>query len=52
VSHAKNRSKKRIFPNLQRVNVKIVGQTFSVMVCTRCLKSGRIEKAATTKTVL
>ncbi|MBN2693129.1 50S ribosomal protein L28 [bacterium] len=52
VSHANNKSKKRVFPNLQRVDAKIFGQTFSIMVCTRCLKSGRIEKAATTKTVL
>ena len=35
---------RRFRPNLQRVRAVVDGQTRRVKVCTRCLKSGRIQK--------
>lgn len=45
VSHAKNRTKKEIFPNLQRMRVVIDGRKQRAYVCTRCLRSGHVQKA-------
>jgi large subunit ribosomal protein L28 len=46
VSHAKNRSKKIFFPNVQTVRVVINGGTKRMRVCTRCLRSGMVKKAS------
>lgn len=46
VSHAHNKSKRRWYPNLQTVRVRMGGQTKKIKVCTRCLRSGLIEKYA------
>ena len=46
VSHANNRTKKIVLPNLQVVRAKVGGGTRRVKVCTRCLRSNRVEKAA------
>ena len=46
VSHANNKTKKRTLPNLQRVHAVVGGQRVHVRVCTRCLKAGKIVKAA------
>lgn len=46
VSHANNKTKKRSLPNLQRVKVKLNGGVRHLHVCTRCIKAGKIEKAA------
>lgn len=45
VSHANNRSKRRFMPNLQRVRVIEKGHPVRVLVCTRCLKAGKVRKA-------
>ena len=45
VSHANNRTKKIVLPNLQVVRAKVGGSTRRVKVCTRCLRSNRVEKA-------
>ncbi|MCX5913158.1 MAG: 50S ribosomal protein L28 [Deltaproteobacteria bacterium] len=45
VSHANNRSKRRWFPNLQRVRAIQGGTTRRIRVCTRCLRSGSVVKA-------
>ncbi len=45
VSHANNRTKRQIFPNLQRVKVALGGGTKKTYVCTRCLRSGLVRKA-------
>jgi large subunit ribosomal protein L28 len=46
VSHAHNVTSRRFLPNLQRVRVRIPGGgSRRLRVCTRCLRSGRIEKA-------
>ena len=47
VSHANNKTKKRTLPNLQRVRVVLPsGEHTHLKVCTRCLKAGKISKAA------
>jgi len=46
VSHAHNVTPRRYRPNLQRVRTRIPGGgARRVRVCTRCLRSGRVEKA-------
>ena len=46
VSHANNKTKRRLFPNLQVVHAQVKGASRRVKVCTRCLRSGKIQKAA------
>ena len=46
VSHANNKTKRWWYPNLQRVRAKVEGATKRIKVCTRCLRSGAIVKAA------
>jgi len=46
VSHANNKTKKRTLPNLQRVRAKVDGSVKHIRVCTRCLKAGKVTKAA------
>ena len=46
VSHANNRTKRRWYPNLQTVRVLVKGSPRRVQACTRCIRSGRIEKAS------
>lgn len=45
VSHANNRTKRKIFPNLQRVKVLLEGRPRRAYVCTRCLRTGLVKKA-------
>ena len=46
VSHANNKTKRRWLPNLQRVRAKVAGSVKRLRVCTRCIRSGKIVKAA------
>lgn len=46
VSHANNKSKRRWLPNLQNVRAKFGATVRRVRVCTNCLKSGKVTKAA------
>jgi large subunit ribosomal protein L28 len=46
VSHANNKTKKRTLPNLQRVHAVVDGSHTHLRVCTRCLKAGKVTKAA------
>ena len=46
VSHANNRTKRRFEPNLQPVRAVVNGATRRLQVCTRCLKAGKVVKAA------
>lgn len=46
VSHANNRTKRRFEPNLQNVRALVKGAAKRIRVCTRCLKSGKVLKAA------
>ena len=46
VSHANNKTKRTWQPNLQRVRAKVRGATERLLVCTRCLRSGKVLKAS------
>jgi len=46
ISHAHNVSSRRWMPNLQRVRVKLGTKVQRMNVCTRCLRSGKVKKAA------
>jgi large subunit ribosomal protein L28 len=46
VSHANNKTQRTWQPNLQRVKAKLGGTVRRILVCTRCLRSGRVQKAA------
>ena len=46
VSHANNKSRRRWLPNLQKVRAVVNGATKTLRVCTGCIKSGKIIKAA------
>ena len=46
VSHANNRTRRRWEPNLQHVRAKIGGGVKRILACTRCIRSGKVLKAA------
>ena len=46
VSHAHNVSPRRWLPNLQRVRAVVEGTVRRINVCTRCIRSGKVQKAA------
>ena len=45
VSHANNKTKRVFRPNLQIVRALLNGTARRIRVCTRCLRSGLIQKA-------
>jgi large subunit ribosomal protein L28 len=46
VSHAHNVHPRRFVPNLQTVKAMVHGGVRRIRVCTRCLRSGKVTKAA------
>ena len=46
VSHAHNVTKRRFNPNLQNVRALKDGKKKKMVVCTKCIKSGRVVKAS------
>ena len=46
VSHANNKTKTFKHPNLQSVRALFEGKVQKISVCTRCLRSGKVTKAA------
>lgn len=44
VSHAHKASKRRFYPNVHKTKVAIDGAVQSIYVCTRCLRSGKVNK--------
>jgi len=46
VSHAHNITRRRFLPNLQKIRAVVAGQAKQVRICTRCLRSGKVQKAA------
>ena len=47
VSHAHNKTRRRWLPNLQSIRVAAAGGNSKRMrVCTRCIRSGAVEKPA------
>ena len=45
VSHANNITKRVWNPNLQRVRALVDGRVKNLDACTRCLRSGKVQKA-------
>ena len=45
VSHANNRTRREFRPNLIIVRAKVNGTSKRMKICTRCLRSGKVEKA-------
>lgn len=45
ISHAHNVTSRRWLPNLQRIRVMVGGAAKRMRVCTRCIRSGAIQKA-------
>ena len=46
ISHAHNVTARRFEPNLQRVKAVVNGGVRRIRVCTRCLRSNKVVKAA------
>jgi large subunit ribosomal protein L28 len=44
ISHAHNVTNRRWTPNIQRVKVRLEGKVRRIRICTRCLRSGKVEK--------
>jgi len=44
VSHAHNKSKKTWKPNIQKVRTVVNGTSRKIYVCTRCIRSGNVQK--------
>ncbi|HBC92449.1 MAG TPA: 50S ribosomal protein L28 [Pelotomaculum sp.] len=45
MSHSHIRTKRTWMPNLQRVKAIVDGSPRRILVCTRCLRSGKIQRA-------
>ncbi|KPK70949.1 50S ribosomal protein L28 [candidate division WOR_3 bacterium SM23_60] len=45
ISHAHNVTKRKFKPNLQRIRVKVDGKIRRLLVCTQCVRSGKVKKA-------
>jgi large subunit ribosomal protein L28 len=46
ISHAHNLTNRRWNPNLQRMRVQTSGGAKRIKICTRCLRSGKVQKAS------
>jgi large subunit ribosomal protein L28 len=46
ISHANNTRRRRWLPNLRRVRAVVKGARKQLRVCTACIRSGRVTKAA------
>jgi large subunit ribosomal protein L28 len=46
ISHAHNLTRRRWMPNLQEVRANVNGRNKRLTVCTNCLKSNKVVKAA------
>ncbi|MBF0558547.1 MAG: 50S ribosomal protein L28 [Nitrospirae bacterium] len=44
VSHANNRTKRTLMPNIQRIKIVTDGGNKRTYVCTRCIRSGKVVK--------
>ena len=45
ISHSTRHTKRTWNPNLKKVKALIDGSPKRIMVCTRCLRSGKVERA-------
>jgi len=48
VSHAHNLTRRRWKPNIQKVRAVVNGTVRRMRICTKCLKSGKVQKPALT----
>ena len=46
VSHANNKTRRKWLPNLQTIRIQTDKGVRRVRVCTQCITSGRVKKAA------
>lgn len=46
ISHAHNVTPRRWLPNIRKMKVVLNGAVRRVYVCTRCLRSGKVDKVA------
>lgn len=46
ISHAHNKTRRRWNPNLQEVRAIYQGKVRKIKVCSRCIRSGAVTKAA------
>ncbi|MHB1497279.1 MAG: 50S ribosomal protein L28 [Acidimicrobiales bacterium] len=46
ISHSHRRTKRRWYPNIQRVRALVNGSPRHLYVCTSCIRAGKITKAA------
>jgi len=46
ISHSNNVRSRRFEPNLQAVRAKVDGAVRRIRVCTRCIRSNKVTKAA------
>jgi large subunit ribosomal protein L28 len=44
ISHAHNVTNRRFDPNLHKMRAQIGGDVKKIRVCTRCLRSGKVQK--------
>ena len=49
VSHSNRKTNRVWAPNVQRVRVLVDGQAKHMFVCTRCLRSGNVQRALPSK---
>lgn len=49
VSHSNRKTNRIWVPNVQRVRVVVDGQAKRLNVCTRCLRSGNVQRALPSK---
>ena len=45
VSHSNRKTRRTWAPNTQKVRVMVDGTAIRMSVCTRCLRSGKVERA-------
>lgn len=45
VSHSNRKAKRALAPNIQKTRMIINGSPKQVHICTRCLRTGKIERA-------
>jgi len=43
-SHAMNATKRRYYPNLQKITAEVAGVIKSIKICTSCLKKQKVRK--------
>ena len=46
VSHSNKKTKRQWLPNIQKIKILLAGKKVQKNVCTKCIKAGKIKKAA------